>query len=196
MGKLTNLNPVAPIADSDIPSTVARDAEVTAAINAHTSAADPHPQYLVQSEGDARYRQSAIALVDSDIPGGVARDAEVTAAINAHLGATDPHSQYATQARADARYGTIKKILFSGTTAASQGASTIITHGLIVSKIMAVNALVEHATGLLVSPSHTMSTGYEFNLSLDGTQIYVGNVATKSFNILSKPVRIVIDYSI
>ena len=57
MGKLTNLNPPAPIADADIPSAIARDAEVTAAINAHVGAADPHIQYLLQSEGDARYRQ-------------------------------------------------------------------------------------------------------------------------------------------
>ena len=57
MGKLTNLNPPAPIADADIPSAIARDAEVTAAINAHVGAADPHIEYLLQSEGDARYRQ-------------------------------------------------------------------------------------------------------------------------------------------
>jgi hypothetical protein len=135
-------------------------------------------------------------ITEPRIPAEISRDAEVNAAQNAHINAPHPHLQYATQATADARYGAIKKILFSGTTAASQGASTIIPHGLIVSKIMAVNALVEHAAGLLVTSSHTMSTGYEFNLSLDGTQIYVGNVATKSFNILSKPVRIVIDYSI
>jgi hypothetical protein len=61
---------------------------------------------------------------------------------------------------------------------------------------MAVNALVEHATGNLVAPGHVMSAGYEFDLSLNGTGIYVGNVAAKSFNILSKPIRIVVDYSI
>ncbi|MEG4458273.1 hypothetical protein [Microcoleus sp. N9_A1] len=46
MGKLTNLNPAAPIADTDIPAAIARDTEVTAAVAAHTAAADPHAQYL------------------------------------------------------------------------------------------------------------------------------------------------------
>jgi hypothetical protein len=104
MGKLTNLNPPAPIGDADIPSGVARDAEVTAAITTHVNATDPHPIYLTQTEGDARYRQSTIALTDADIPSGVARDAEVTAAITTHVAAADPHPQYATQARGDARY--------------------------------------------------------------------------------------------
>jgi hypothetical protein len=61
---------------------------------------------------------------------------------------------------------------------------------------MAVNALVEHAPGTLVAAGHVASAGYEFDLSVNGTGIYVGNVAAKSFNILSKPVRIVVDYSI
>jgi hypothetical protein len=104
MGKLTNLNPFIPIADSDIPAAIARDSEVTAAVNAHLAATDPHPQYLQQSEGDARYRQTTVALSDADIPTTIARDSEVTAAVNAHLAATDPHTQYATQARGDARY--------------------------------------------------------------------------------------------
>jgi len=87
-----------------MPGTMATDAEVTAAITTHVNAADPHPIYLTQTEGDARYRQSAIALTDSDIPAAVARDAEVTAVMNTHLVATDPHSQYLLQSEGDARY--------------------------------------------------------------------------------------------
>jgi|GEM_PF-2249356 len=52
---LRNLNPVTPIADADIPATIARDAETAAAINAHLNAADPHLQYATQARGDARY---------------------------------------------------------------------------------------------------------------------------------------------
>jgi hypothetical protein len=55
MGKLTNLNPPGPIADSDIPAAIARDNEVTAAIDTHVLAADPHTQYATQARGDARY---------------------------------------------------------------------------------------------------------------------------------------------
>lgn len=47
------------IQDSDIPSSIARDTEVTAAIAAHAAASDPHPVYLTQTEGDARYQQSS-----------------------------------------------------------------------------------------------------------------------------------------
>ncbi len=67
MGELTNLNSRS-IVDADIPAAIARDSEVTAAINAHTAAADPHAQYLVQSEGDARYPQFKRAIITSNCP--------------------------------------------------------------------------------------------------------------------------------
>ena len=133
-------------------------------------------------------------IADSDIPAAIARDSEVTAAINAHVGATDPHLQYATQARADERYGAIKKYYYSGTTASSQGASLLIPHGLVFSKILALNGLVEHSSGLSITSGHEMNAGYNFSLSLSSTSIFVGNVPSKSFNILSKPVKIVVDY--
>lgn len=43
MGELINLNTKVPITDADIPAAIARDTETTAAITAHTAAADPHP---------------------------------------------------------------------------------------------------------------------------------------------------------
>lgn len=45
MGKLTNLNPPAPIADADLPASIARDTETTAAMAAHVAAQNPHNQY-------------------------------------------------------------------------------------------------------------------------------------------------------
>ena len=130
------------------------------------------------------------------MPPGMATDVETTNVMNAHLAAADPHLQYLTQARADERYGLIKKILFYGTTAGSQGGSAVIAHGLIAAKIAAVNALIEHAPGGFVTQGHTMTAGYEISLSLNSTSIYVGNVASKSFNVLNKPVKIVLDYLI
>jgi hypothetical protein len=50
------------LVDSDIPASIARDTEVIAAIAAHEGAADPHPQYLTQTEGDSRYVQSSTVL--------------------------------------------------------------------------------------------------------------------------------------
>jgi hypothetical protein len=55
---------------------------------AHLAAADPHPQYLTQTEGDARYDATGAA----------------TSAVTTHAAATDPHPQYMTQAESDARY--------------------------------------------------------------------------------------------
>jgi hypothetical protein len=45
MGRLTNLNPPTPIADSDLPGSIARDTEVTAAFATHLEAIHPHSQY-------------------------------------------------------------------------------------------------------------------------------------------------------
>ncbi len=79
-------------------------AAISSAVAAHVAAADPHPGYLTQAEGDSRYRQSATALTDGDIPAGIARDSEVASAISTHVAAADPHSQYLTQAEGDGRY--------------------------------------------------------------------------------------------
>lgn len=60
-------------------------------VAAHEQKADPHPQYLLQSEGDARYRQSSVAITDAELPSTITRDAEVTAQITAHEAKADPH---------------------------------------------------------------------------------------------------------
>lgn len=57
------------ILDTDIPSTLARDTEVAAAITAHEAAADPHPVYLTQIEGDARYRELTDAVTYAELTG-------------------------------------------------------------------------------------------------------------------------------
>ena len=136
------------------------------------------------------------ALTEADIPATMATDAEVTNATNAHLAAVDPHLQYPTQARADERYGLVKKIIIRGTTPNSQGASILIPHGLSVERICAVGGTVEHTPGLLVPPCHTISPGYEYELSVNTTNIFVSNKSGNSSNILNKPIRIVVDYSI
>jgi type II secretory pathway pseudopilin PulG len=47
------------IGDTDIPASIARDTEITAAITALKAETDPFPQYETQAEGDARYVQLA-----------------------------------------------------------------------------------------------------------------------------------------
>ena len=63
------------IVDADIPATIARDSEVSDAINAHTNIHAAHG-----------------AIVDADIPAGIARDTEVDGKITTHNSATDSHS--------------------------------------------------------------------------------------------------------
>jgi hypothetical protein len=137
------------------------------------------------------------ALTESEMPPGMATDIETTNAMNAHLAAVDSHLQYATQARADERYGLIKKIVIRGNnTPTSQGASILIAHGLSTDRICAVGASVEHSPGLLVPPGHTISAGYEYEISWNSTHIFVSNKQSNSSNILNKPIRLVIDYSV
>ena len=77
--------------DKSIENLYTTPAETTAAITSHIAAADPHPVYLTQAEGDGLYRKSATALTDADIPAAIARDTETAAAIASHIGAADPH---------------------------------------------------------------------------------------------------------
>lgn len=60
------------LVDGDIPASIARDSEVTAAVTDHEAAGDPHPQYTTA--------------------------AELSAAITAHEGLSDPHPTYTTAA--------------------------------------------------------------------------------------------------
>ena len=70
----------------------------SAVIVQHEAAADPHPQYLTETEADAKY-----ALIGS---GGTGGDPAGTAAalLAAHEAAADPHPQYLTQSDGDALY--------------------------------------------------------------------------------------------
>lgn len=92
------------IAEPRIDQLIARDSEVSAAINAHVAAADPHTQYLNQSRADVRYRLASATIPESAIDQLIARDSEVTAAINSHLATADPHTTYLDATRGDARY--------------------------------------------------------------------------------------------
>lgn len=141
-------------------------------------------------------------ITERQIPQAIARDVETAAAMAAHLNAIDPHLQYATQARADERYGAFKKILYTGTTPATQGEILGVGTLLLDSfKIMGLSGVVQHSPdGKLVASGHTYSPGYEFSLSTSGgtsgTVIYIGMVPNRSANILSKPFRILVEYSL
>lgn len=55
------------VADARIAAALARDSEVTTAVSDHAAAANPHPTYLTQAEGDAAYEAAgAIATHSAD----------------------------------------------------------------------------------------------------------------------------------
>lgn len=51
-----------PLLDADIPATIARDAEVTAAVVAHEAAADPHTGYLLEAGAVAALQSQSWAF--------------------------------------------------------------------------------------------------------------------------------------
>jgi hypothetical protein len=71
------------LADTDIPATIARDTEVTAAFTAFVALTDPLTQYLNQTRGDARYVQLANVLNGSKTydPPSLATGAQTTTTV-------------------------------------------------------------------------------------------------------------------
>ncbi len=88
----------------------------------------------------------------------------------------------------------VKMIKLTGTTAAIQGNTTVMLHGLTSSKILAVNVLVEYTAGSSVPPSYTASVGYEYDYFISAAGITVWTKAGNSANILSKPIRVLVTY--
>ncbi|MEG4066248.1 hypothetical protein QUA42_02650 [Microcoleus sp. Pol11C2] len=72
-----------PITEPQVPQAIARDTEATAAAAAataaHEAATDPHPQYLTQTEGDARYQ---LALPVTVVQQSVAAPAQISILAN------------------------------------------------------------------------------------------------------------------
>ncbi|MCC3532576.1 MAG: hypothetical protein JGK21_31945 [Microcoleus sp. PH2017_22_RUC_O_B] len=184
MGELINLNS-RNITDADIPAAITRDTETAAAIAAHEAKTDPHPVYLTQAEGDGRYRQTAVALVDADIPAAIARDLEVTAAVDLHTRAVDLHTRCK---------------IYNFLTASTDGGVSSVLHGLASGKILGMTCMVEGAAGngFFIFPSTFTSpgtlSGYKYTASIGNGHIFIQNILNDSYNLISKPVRVMIWY--
>lgn len=172
-----------PIIDSDIPPGIARDTETAAAVAAHVGASDPHPIYLTQAEGDARYRQNAVALVDSDIPSAIARDTETAAALATHVGLL-----HAT-----------KQILITANAPSAQNGTTFISHSLDTAKVLRFSALCTIYPGTISSitlgpEGRSYMTGFSYSVDMGPNQFRIRLTATDSVNIVNLPIRILVDY--
>lgn len=73
--------------------------DASTAVATHEAASDPHPQYLTQSEGDARYPLKTAVYTKSEADTAV--DARFTALVNAAPGALDTLGEIAAQLQAD-----------------------------------------------------------------------------------------------
>ncbi|MBL7985017.1 MAG: hypothetical protein JNM91_08470 [Flavobacteriales bacterium] len=88
----------------------------------------------------------------------------------------------------------IKMLKLTGTSAATQGASVSIPHGLSITKILSVDVLLEYAANAWIPDSYINLPGYTFSVIANATNIVLINQNANSGNILSKPVKILITY--
>ena len=88
----------------------------------------------------------------------------------------------------------IKMLKLTGTTAASQGTTVSVAHGVNSAKILSVSVLVDFAAGSSVPPSYNGNAGYEYDFYTTATSIVVWPKSGNSANILSKPFRILVTY--
>jgi hypothetical protein len=93
----------------------------------------------------------------------------------------------------------LKTKKMTGITAATEGASVSIVHGLSSSKILGVKVLVEAfgEGGFIPEGCVGVGGGFigcDYNFIIDSTNIVITNSSTNSENILSLPLRILITY--
>ena len=92
----------------------------------------------------------------------------------------------------------IKKKYLSGFTAGGQGDVASLPHGLNVSAIRQVTALVEYNLNSFMPQMFIAQSGYCFGFYVQGNNIMIQNVNVSGFSstfILSKPLHIIIEYT-
>ena len=120
----------------------------------------------------------------------------IDAAGNVGVGTATPTSQL--EVNGYTKLGTtapaVKMIKFTGTTAATQGGTVNIPHGLNATKILSVDVLVEYTPGNFVHASYNYNSGYEFNYFFNATNLTIANVTGNSALVLSKPLKVLVTY--
>ncbi len=90
--------------------------------------------------------------------------------------------------------GIYVKVL-TGTTAATEGGTVNIAHGLTSTKIVGWTVYVAYASGSGIGELNSRVAGYQFYSELVATDFRIDNHATLSENILSKTIYIVVTYT-
>ena len=89
----------------------------------------------------------------------------------------------------------IKMKVLEGTTAATQGGTTTVSHGIASNKIISVNVLVEWLTGNFIPNNNSVNLGFSFDYYVQTSDIGIYNNPTNSASILSKPFKVTIFYT-
>lgn len=82
----------------------------------------------------------------------------------------------------------IKMKVLTGTTAAAEGGTVEIAHGVTASKIVLFTAIVKTSADAGFWPEYQENAGYQFSLLHDSTKVIIKNNSTNSENILEKDI--------
>lgn len=89
----------------------------------------------------------------------------------------------------------IKMITLTNITSGSLSGSSDFPHGLIVSKILAYEVLVDVGGGIFVKENHTTQPGRQFDTEINSLNVRVYNHPSNSGNIFTRPLKVIITYS-
>ncbi len=88
----------------------------------------------------------------------------------------------------------IKTMFLTGTTGSTEGASASVATGLLNSKILSYNVLVQNGTSQ-IQPEHTDEAGHKYHTFLNNGIVFIRNSATESEFILSKSFKVLVTYT-
>ncbi len=89
----------------------------------------------------------------------------------------------------------IKKLTTTTGSNDAAGNLTTISTGVTATKIIGIQVLVEYGPGQYVPSSYVKNGGYEYNFATNNlNEIEIWNILGNSYNIYSKPIKIIITY--
>ncbi len=88
----------------------------------------------------------------------------------------------------------IQMKVLKGTSSPLQLGHVSLAHGLDSNKILSVDIAIESSKGIWIPPSYTSRRGFLYNFQYDMANVIVENINRKSFNLLNRPIKVLITY--